>query len=68
VILIVKSTFDLPRIAVVSVAAVLLSQLAACGQRGPLYLPSKPDATSTPASPIPIPSPVPTDSTRPASK
>jgi predicted small lipoprotein YifL len=33
------------------IAAAVISQLAACGQTGPLYLPPKPKAISTPAQP-----------------
>jgi predicted small lipoprotein YifL len=68
VILIVKSYLYLSRIAVFSATFALAGLLAACGQRGPLYLPSKPDAAKTPVKPIPVPSPIPTDSTAPASK
>jgi len=48
-ILIVKPAFDLPRALPVAVAFACL--LTACGQRGPLYLPSKPAPISTAPAP-----------------
>jgi predicted small lipoprotein YifL len=52
------SHFNPPRLPAIPLAVatvVLASLLSACGQKGPLYLPSKPDAISTPAKPATTP-------------
>jgi predicted small lipoprotein YifL len=62
VILIVKSTFNLPRLAAISIAIALTNLLTACGQMGPLYMPAKPAPAATPANtaiPAPAVTPVP---------
>lgn len=64
VILIVKSSFDLLRIAALSVASIAL--LGGCGQRGPLYLPGTQPPAKKQAKPAPKPSPVPTADTPPS--
>jgi predicted small lipoprotein YifL len=67
VILIVKPIFDLSRLCAISIAvalAGLLGLLSACGQKGPLYLPAKPQP-ATPAKPA---QPAPGDNAAPASK
>ncbi|HCE09735.1 MAG TPA: hypothetical protein DEQ40_14275 [Oxalobacteraceae bacterium] len=44
---------------VAAVATVtLVSLLSACGQKGPLFLPGKPTAISTPAKPVSVPTTV----------
>ncbi len=67
VILIVKSCFDSPRLVAFSLVAVLAALLAGCGQRGPLYLPSKPDAIKAGPQSVPAPAKAPADSQVPAS-
>ncbi|HJU70693.1 MAG TPA: lipoprotein [Paucimonas sp.] len=62
VILIVKLYCNWSRRAVFSIAIGLSGLLSACGQRGPLYLPSKPAQDILRTQPVPAPSPVPTDS------
>jgi predicted small lipoprotein YifL len=47
----VKLAFNLPTFVAAVLAAGMISQLSACGQTGPLYLPPKPKALSTPAQP-----------------
>ncbi|MGE5623051.1 MAG: LPS translocon maturation chaperone LptM [Bacillota bacterium] len=58
VILIVKSFFHLLRL---GVAASLLLAAGGCGQKGPLYLPAKPQPTA-PSAPAAQPAPAPTGS------
>ncbi|MGV3743478.1 MAG: lipoprotein [Burkholderiaceae bacterium] len=41
----------LPSLVAVALAAGAIGQLTGCGQTGPLYLPPKPKALSTPAQP-----------------
>ena len=61
-ILIVKPVQPMFRIAAIFIA---IGVLSACGQRGPLFFPNKPDvAVPTPATP----SPVPTASNTPVAK
>jgi predicted small lipoprotein YifL len=69
VILIVKSILDLLlRVGAASSVLVLTGLLGACGQKGPLYLPAKPQpqppAAATPAQVNPAPE----QSATPASK
>jgi predicted small lipoprotein YifL len=67
VILIVKSILDLLlRVGAASGVFVLAGLLSACGQKGPLYLPAKPQppAAATPAQVNPAPE----QSAPPASK
>jgi predicted small lipoprotein YifL len=67
VILIVKSFIDLLlRWSAMSSAVVLVGLLVACGQKGPLYLPAKPQPAA-PAQPAQT-NPAPDQSTSPASK
>jgi predicted small lipoprotein YifL len=47
----VKPIFNIPFLITASITAGMLSQLTACGQTGPLYLPPKPAALSKPAQP-----------------
>jgi predicted small lipoprotein YifL len=67
VILIVKSHLGLSRLGAFPIAAALVTLLVGCGQRGPLYLPSKPDAVKASPQPAPTGAKVPTDSQIPAS-
>lgn len=62
-ILIVKPAFYLSCLIRIAGVVLVCGSLNACGQRGPLYLPGKPDA-ATPAPPAPVP----TDSKTPISK
>jgi predicted small lipoprotein YifL len=67
VILIVKSILDLlPRLCALSTAAALLALLGACGQKGPLFLPPKPEPAA-PAKPAQS-TPAPEQNASPASK
>lgn len=52
-ILIVKSILDPARIAAISIVALL----AACGQKGPLFLPEKPAPVATPVPQHTLPAP-----------
>jgi len=61
----VISVFDLPRRRAVSILIALACLMAGCGQKGPLYLPSKQEAAPAPA---PQKSAVPADSTIATSK
>jgi predicted small lipoprotein YifL len=51
----VKSISNLRFLVAASLAAGAISQLAACGQTGPLYLPPKPKALSTPEQALTAP-------------
>jgi predicted small lipoprotein YifL len=63
----VKSIFDaLLRLCAMSTVIGLISLLGACGQKGPLYLPPKPEPVA-PAKPAQA-APAPDQSTSPASK
>jgi predicted small lipoprotein YifL len=64
VILIVKSIFDLSRLCAILIAFALAGLLGACGQKGPLYLPAKPQ----PAAPAKPAQPAPADNAAPATK
>jgi predicted small lipoprotein YifL len=68
-ILIVNSMFISPRFTAISIALALMSQLAACGQTGPLYLPPKPAPVTVPAaaSTSPPPAATPTGVSVPSS-
>ncbi|MDQ9170988.1 lipoprotein [Oxalobacteraceae bacterium R-40] len=46
-----KPIFNIPFLITATITAGMFSQLTACGQTGPLYLPSKPAALSKPAQP-----------------
>jgi len=67
VILIVKPHFDLSRLVAFPIAAALVTLLVGCGQRGPLYLPTKPDAVKASPQPASTGTKAPTDSQIPAS-
>jgi predicted small lipoprotein YifL len=58
VILIVKSILDAPQLRAFPLAAILLVSLGACGQKGPLYMPTRP-AAAVPAAPAPAAAPAP---------
>jgi predicted small lipoprotein YifL len=45
----------IPSIVAVVATVMLVSLLSACGQKGPLFLPGKPEAISTPAKPASTP-------------
>jgi predicted small lipoprotein YifL len=62
-ILIVKPASYLFYLVRITVLLLVSGMLGACGQRGPLYLPGKPDA-ATPVTPVAVP----TNSTTPASR
>ena len=62
-ILIVKPAFFLSRHMRLAVLMLAALALLGCGQRGPLYLPSKPDA-----APSAVPAPASADSKTPVSK
>ncbi|WP_035625518.1 lipoprotein [Herminiimonas sp. CN] len=51
-----NSFFSLPRCAAIAVFATLIGLLAACGQKGPLYLQTKPTSASA-ANPAATPTP-----------
>jgi len=58
----VNAVFNLSHLARAGIAIAAISMLAACGQRGPLYLPAGQTSAMTPKPAIPVTNPTATQS------